>query len=181
MSNTHEPINEPSLSDAELIELGRQLEELLPEFNAVHDAFNEKAWLGHDLACERVGLTDADERPTPAQAQAHYEGLTRAFVDTGANLLEGKYNALCKQTDALARKIMDAPVCSSAGLRAKAMAAIHTNRHLWDKPLRDLDWDKEGARMLIEAVCSVTGLEKPVEELDDDESRTCAPSSRRLN
>jgi len=59
---------------------------------------------------------------------------------------------------------MASPVHTLVGLRVKAMVAIHAPGDCWDEPFDDLDWDKKGIRALVEAVCSVTGLEPPKEK-----------------
>ncbi|SNB53870.1 hypothetical protein SAMN05414138_1026 [Rhodoplanes sp. JGI PP 4-B12] len=75
-----------------------------------------------------------------------------------------RFYALDRQTCELAKKIMASPVHTLTGLRVKAMVAIHAPCDCWDKPFDDLDWDKKGIRALVEAVCSVTGLEPPKEK-----------------
>jgi hypothetical protein len=61
--------------------------------------------------------------------------------------------------DALARKIMAIPAHTVAGLRAKAMVAIHGASHFWHESYSDADWDHLTVRALIEAVCKLTGLD----------------------
>ena len=100
--------------------------------------------------------------------KAFHAALKQAFIKTGANLVSDKYNALCAEIDPLATKIMRTPVHSIAGLRMKAMVSIHISPELWKESVHDLDWDKEGARALIEAVCAVTGLEVPAEQIEED-------------
>jgi hypothetical protein len=46
------------------------------------------------------------------------------------------------------------------------IVAIHSSQDYWNEPFDDLDWDRQGIRSLIEAVCSVTGL-VPNEHFDD--------------
>jgi hypothetical protein len=36
------------------------------------------------------------------------------------------------------------------------------------RPVADLDWDEEGTRALIEAVCAITGVEVPAEQIEED-------------
>jgi hypothetical protein len=94
--------------------------------------------------------------------------LRQAEVDTGWNVVCDKYEALCDEISILERKIMDIPAHSLAGLRVKAMVGVKTNSDLWKKTMSDLDWDKQAARALIEAVCAVTGLEVPAEQIEED-------------
>jgi predicted ATP-grasp superfamily ATP-dependent carboligase len=83
------------------------------------------------------------------------------------NQYEHEYSRLDKETFLLAEKIMNTPAHTLAGLRAKALHAVHACVHLWDEPSVDLDWDKEAARSLIEAACALTGLPVPVERVEE--------------
>jgi hypothetical protein len=73
--------------------------------------------------------------------------------------ISARYYALDWQTGELAEKIMAAPARTLAGLGVKAIVAIHASPHFWDEPFQDTDWDQKGPRALIEAVCSLTGLD----------------------
>ena len=79
-------------------------------------------------------------------------------------MAEAKCNSYAWKVDAHYRQIMAVPVHTLDGLRAKAVAAIHmAGPRLWDGSVDDADWDKKGVRALIEAVCTLTGLDIPVE------------------
>ena len=154
-------------ADSTLVELARQFEQLQPKYlEALHhsDEEGEKAW---DLAWQRVGGGDFKDR-TREQGDAFFAGLPQAEIDTGADVVNKRYETMCEEIGTLARKIWNTPAHSMAGLRAKAMVAVHTNggkvNGLWNETFSDLDWDKKGTRALIEAVCAVTGLEVPTEE-----------------
>ena len=73
--------------------------------------------------------------------------------------ISARYYALDWQTWELAEKIMAAPAHTLAGLGVKAIVAIHAAPQFWDGPFQDTDWDQKGPRALIEAVCSLTGLD----------------------
>jgi len=88
---------------------------------------------------------------------------------------------LDKQTDVIARKMMRIPARTAAGLRAKTILAMHTCRYLWSEPQDDLDWDQKGMRSLIEAVCTVMGLEVPAEKLEGkDKGKPGRPTTAML-
>jgi hypothetical protein len=70
-----------------------------------------------------------------------------------------EYEAIDWETCELAEKIIAVPARTLAGLRVKAIVAIHSSWFLWDQPFDDLDWNQKGARALMEAACSVTGLD----------------------
>jgi alkylhydroperoxidase family enzyme len=150
-------------ADAELVELGRQFEQLRPKYLAALHADNECAHRAHRLAWQRTDRTDFEQPPTSEQAKIFFASLRQAEVETGRALASDRYEALDEEIVTLARKIMNTPARSLAGLRVKAMLGIHTNSHLWKKIMCDLDWNEQGARVLIEAVCAVTGLEIPPE------------------
>jgi hypothetical protein len=114
---------------------------------------------GDNPDAELLALGEALDRLWPqfqAAIAAKNKGETERRVD--------RYYALDRQTAELAEKIMASPVHTLAGLRVKAMVAIHAPCDCWDKPFDDLDWDKQAMRALAEAVCSVTGLEPPKEK-----------------
>ncbi|HTE78527.1 MAG TPA: hypothetical protein VK653_17570 [Xanthobacteraceae bacterium] len=110
---------------------------------------------------ELLALGKTLERLWP-EYQAALEG--RQKPGESAATARDRYYALDRQTAELAKKIMASPVHTLVGLRVKAMVAIHAPGDCWDEPFDDLDWDKKGIRALVEAVCSVTGLEPPKEK-----------------
>jgi hypothetical protein len=81
------------------------------------------------------------------------------YRDASRTWYPSEFKALDVRHDALARKIMATPAHTVAGLRAKAMVAIHGAPEFWDKPYDDADWDHLTVRSLIEAVCALTGLD----------------------
>ena len=56
-------------ADSTLVELGRQFEQVQPEYLAALHAFNEKSDLAHDLAWERAGWLDPKRVPTNKQGK----------------------------------------------------------------------------------------------------------------
>ena len=131
-------------SDAELVELGRQFEQLRPKYLEALYISNEDGERTHALAWQRVGRTDFEQPPTREQMDAFFAVLRQAEADAGWNLSDNKYETLCEEISDLAEEIMEIPAHSIAGLRAKVMVAAHTNDRLWRGPFYELDWDKKG-------------------------------------
>jgi hypothetical protein len=151
--------------DAELIALGDALANVLPSYDGALCKYNAKAWPAHELALQRAGIQGS--MPTLTEARSIVAELGKAFEETGADKADEIFEPLGKEVDAIVRKIMERPAHTIAGLRAKAIMAMHVSNELWFEPENDLDWDKQAGRSLIEAVCAVTGLDVPVENLGD--------------
>src|SRR5260370_42086894 len=83
----------------------------------------------------------------------------------GFDPCDAKLVALDHELGPIMRAIMSTPARSIAGLRVKTLAAIEANGRLWDETPRDLDYDAEAVRSLIEAACAYTGVPVPKEPL----------------
>lgn len=53
---------------------------------------------------------------------------------------------------------------TTAGLGVKASHAAYVMSEYWEAPIDQLDWDARTIRLLIEAVCKLTGTPLPVSE-----------------
>jgi hypothetical protein len=158
---------DPAGADAELVAAGDALALLMPTYVEVWDDYSDRGWEAHRLARERSGI---DKHLDEDRTDIFMKELGTSFDETGANEVNKNCQAISEQTEPLSRRIMELPVHTLAGLRAKAIVAIHTSDGLWDCPLNDLDWDKIGYRVLIEAVCQITGHPVPIEASDDVEA-----------
>jgi hypothetical protein len=152
--------------DAELVRLGNFVERMLPSYQAALDNYNELARTACDLAWERGGFAKGASL-TFEQSQLYTVLMDQAWHETGANAADKKLEEY--SFESTLNRIVRTPAHTVAGLRAKAFAAIHTNDKLWKRTANDLDWDQEVIRSLVEAVCAVTGLPVPVEEIDEEE------------
>ena len=110
----------------------------------------------YDLLRRRFGSLDSLSKET-----FHAEAL-KAEAETGADIVNEKYEPLQAQIFDIREKIARLPARTLAGLRAKAVLAINVHYDLWESPAEDLDWDKKVTRALIEAVCTVTDLDVPL-------------------
>jgi hypothetical protein len=106
---------------------------------------------------ELIALGDELQRLSPGYLASI--AATNSDDDLISDAAWPEYEAIDRETCELAEKIIAVPARTLAGLRVKAIVAIHSSWFLWDKPFDDLDWDQKGARALMEAVCSVTGLD----------------------
>jgi hypothetical protein len=113
---------DPAAADAELAAAGDALSVLMPTYVEVWDDYGDKGWEAHRLARERSGI---DEHPDQDRTDVFMKELGTAFDETGANEADKKCRAIDKQTGPLSRRIMELPVHTLAGLRAKAIVAIH--------------------------------------------------------
>jgi hypothetical protein len=53
--------------------------------------------------------------------------------------------------------ILETPACTIADLGVKAHHAAYVMSQYWETPISRLDWDARTIRLLIEAVCKITG------------------------
>lgn len=60
------------------------------------------------------------------------------------------------------RAIMVTPARTIVGLGVKARHAAHVMSEYWDRPLDEIDWNAQAARLLIEAICNVAQVPPPV-------------------
>jgi hypothetical protein len=133
--------------DAELIKLAEAYERLVRVRAPLLADYNER-WLAAINSLKGRDLTGPE-----------YEAeMSRLWVESGSEKAHEKVEPLDDQLYDLALKIIDAPVHTVAGLRAKVVLVLDTEAPLWDGPPEDLDWDKRALRNLIEAVCSVGGF-----------------------
>jgi hypothetical protein len=133
------------------------------------EEYNKKWCEAHELACERVGVDDPSKM-TSEQAKALHAASMTTWDEVGAEEAHAALELLDDRADDLTIKILEAPVHTLAGLRAKVAVAVDTNPRLWWKPVEDLDCDQKAQRMLIEAVCSLTGFEVPENAWGDGET-----------
>lgn len=157
--------------DAELVRLAEQFEDYQSSHNALLADYNEKAEAANKLAFDRMEAINATNPPLTERERDRqfWTEMNRAWAETGADEADRKL-ATVTNIDAIMRKIVDTPCHTVAGLRAKALVALDISDKLWRETKRDLDWDKEVIRALIESVCVVTGLEIPAERLPEDEA-----------
>jgi hypothetical protein len=156
--------------DAELIALGEAYVSLWPDLIAARNAFNEKAGLAEELAWQRLGYESEPEHCTSELRKRWLDECHKTGDELGSNVLWEKLSAVDWRVAPIAEQIMAKPGHSLAGLRAKVILAVHVNPDLWDEPFDDLDWDKRTIRSLIEAACSVSGLDVPQEKSEEDET-----------
>jgi hypothetical protein len=146
--------------DAELIKLAETYERLFRIRAPLVADYNEKWGDGLTLVADRVGWLSGEER-----TKKYKEEMGRVWVESGAEAAHEKLEPFDDQLDDLAHAIMDAPVHTPAGLRAKVALVVSVYSDLWDEPFEELDWEKRGLRRLIEAACSLGGFPLPTETM----------------
>jgi hypothetical protein len=139
----------PAGDDAELIELGEQLEALSDREDELVEALRP-AWreyakeMGQRLIAESKG-------------ELTYEESNRQDAEHRKTLgLDQGLDAECKQVqdsiDTLMKRILELPAYTIEGLAVHAAAAAYVSGDLWSTPPNELDWDKAIIRNLIERV-----------------------------
>jgi hypothetical protein len=151
--------------DAELIAQGEAYARLLPVFEALQDDHSKKTRLAQNLAWERVGYETTPRHPTKEQCYLFMNEWKKTDVETGNDVAGQKVETVSREIYPIEDQIMETPARTVAGLRVKAMLTVSVATRLWEKPFRDLDYDQQAMRSLIEAVCAVAGLDLPPENL----------------
>jgi hypothetical protein len=152
--------------DARLIALGEAYASLLPLYEAAQEEFNEKCGLAQDLAWQRLGFATEPDFCSPELRERWCQENEKTGKEQNVDALFEKLESVNWQIDPIAREIRDTPALTTAGLRAKAIDAVFLSRQLWEKSARDLDWDQSALRSLLEAVCTLTGLDIPEEAVE---------------
>jgi hypothetical protein len=140
--------------DAELIKLGEAYERLALIRAPLVEEYNDK-W-GEGIA--------AAKEFSEIHGQEFSEECSRMWIESGAAKANDALKPVDEEMEALAIKILTFPAYTIAGLRAKATLVVDVYSGLWGEPFEDLDWDKKNLRVLIEAICSASGLNLPIVE-----------------
>jgi hypothetical protein len=185
-----------TISDARLIALGAQLEEIRKRLAPVRAEHRRLCLEAHNYAQRQTGFEshageppDMCERYLATRHEKTGERYLAAYGEmgdrNGFDAADRKLQALHRELDPVMREIFSTPANSLAGLRVKTLAAIEANAHLWDDALCDLDYDKRAVRSLIEAACVLTDVPIPSEMADSDAEEECdaefCPQSAALN
>jgi hypothetical protein len=150
----------PVEPDAELIKLAETYERIFRIRAPLAADYNERWGNAIDEARERVANLSGPERSKMYDVE-----MARLWVESGSEKANEKVEPLNDQLYDLALKIMDAPVQTAAGLRARVALVANAYPDLWDAPPKDLDWDRRVVRSLIEAICSLGGFALPTETM----------------
>jgi hypothetical protein len=151
--------------DHELLWLGERLDALLPELTdsqlasfAAVDAADEEAW-------RRAGLTGGEGEGDPLTEEEHARlwGMMKVVrAELGTDNAIRTCDEVWGRADAIHRAIIARPAQTLRGVAVKARAAaVLVVDQLWDKPARDLDWDDEVVRKLVESICDAAAMPLP--------------------
>jgi hypothetical protein len=179
-------VNDPNC-DAELIALGERFEAIYKRFAPLDAEHSRLGGEAHDYAHRRSGWAGSDPEGDhdPKLVARFLEELGQISERNGFDACDKRHQALHRELYPIMRDITCTPASSLAGLRVKTLVAIVANPDLWHETCHDLDRDKEVMRSVIEAVCVVTGIPVPQEQLDegddDDDATLSHPGSAALN
>jgi hypothetical protein len=143
--------------DAELLEFGRQLEELYPELMAAYAADELAAHLVGDKLeewCKSNGIPSSGPR-TKKQQQAWLDFVdNEAGRDCAWEVLAG----INDRIEPLYDRVMSLPATTLPGLGVKARGmALFAYPYLWDRE-DDGDQPLQSLRSLIESICTAAGV-----------------------
>lgn len=133
--------------DAELINLGRLMDALIPQHQAARQRFLP-------LWGERERLMKVWLANHPGQRITHEDTLR---ISEEAGLLRAERedvhpDDIIDQLDPVSNAIIAIPALTLAGLAVKARLAKFGARHYWDAGDDDVDWDQLVMRSAIDAV-----------------------------
>ncbi len=135
-------------SDAELVELGRQFEVQYLEAVAAENVDEEFI---STFVTPKMGddgyHADSFKEWKCLYSQCGGDRFEKVRADTGF------------KAEALYNRIMDMPATTIQGFAVKArIATQYILSNLWDKPIGNLDMDKQFFRGLIESICAAAGV-----------------------
>jgi hypothetical protein len=134
--------------DAELIELGRQLEPIIQRIENRRAKIEQIHEAGYDEKFEQLR---AEYRQGNEQA---FGCLNELQKELGLDVLLRPNDGDLDAMDPILRAILETPAATVAGLAVKARSASFVCSH-WDQSDADIEWDQLHARSLIEAVLSL--------------------------
>lgn len=141
--------------DAELLELGRQLDA------AVHEACSIRP--AYDAAADAISAGMRDPKNERALRLANPEHGADGFAMVYRRLF-GEHdkiiahgNELMEAADLLAGEIAKHPPRTIVGVGVHARALAWFIADAWDGPIEDIDWDKARAQRFVETVCALAG------------------------
>ncbi|MPZ40396.1 MAG: hypothetical protein GEU95_20545 [Rhizobiales bacterium] len=145
-------------ADHELIELGRRLQEAWAQ-QRVYNHEIERGGMRdryHSIVnriSSSAGIPDNQKEWTERHCYLHIAAHVEAekLMPQWLELLK-KDQDHWEKVDGLMTQINSLPATTITGLAVKAMAARIANRHLYNKPRNDLDWDRRFSLDLIDAV-----------------------------
>ncbi|MFO1099742.1 MAG: hypothetical protein U1E81_16115 [Xanthobacteraceae bacterium] len=150
--------------DAELIELGRQLEAFLPRYAERLAEASISGWAAKDLARTRSGIADLPEgvSPNPEQWRRYDEEIRIAERETGFLEKDAAWDAMASEADRLSQGINARMAMTRDGLWAKTLNACLMNLHVLRHDMNDVE---EGGpsevREMVIAVLAVLGAKLP--------------------
>lgn len=115
----------------------------------------------------RLGYETPPDHPTPELRELWYDECLMTEEELKVRSFMEKLEALHRRIEPLAIEIRETQTL--AGLRTKAIDAVQGTQQLWKSPHDDLDWDEQALRSLIEAVCVLSRLDVPKENLAQEE------------
>jgi hypothetical protein len=159
--------------DAELIELGAELDAVIPQWHAQR-AIDAKRSVAQDAACEAAGLPYIEYGSVSGEEyRAYFEkrcAIGRQAVDDNETDEHGAsipWNNIHDQTwpliDAITTLAADQPPQTLAGLAVLARTMTLSWSEFWDAGCMTEDDDNRSHRAFMEAVCAFAGV-KPVPE-----------------
>jgi hypothetical protein len=134
--------------DAELIELGRQLDPIIQRIKNRRAKIEQIHAAGYDKKFERL-------RAEYRQGNEHAFGcLDELQKELGLDVLLRANDDDLDAMDPILRAILEIPAATIAGLAVKACSASFVCSH-WDESDADIEWGQLHARSLIEALLSL--------------------------
>lgn len=151
-------------SDAYLLALGRQLEEIEKRQEPLNAECHRLSEEAHDYASRVSGWDPEEDGPIKYQQWA--DAFNEMGERNGFHDCERRLQAIDREEHPVLEEILSTPAATLAGLRVKVHVTIKFS-DLWCESRSNLDWDQQHVRSLLENLCNLTGVPVPKENAND--------------
>jgi hypothetical protein len=148
--------------DAGLIMLGKQFDVAVKDVIAAREKLDTLSDIVYEAAEANATWPDNQNDWSRDDAKHYFAALTAAQRDVGGppfTEADAALNEAYGRTDEMSKMIGTLPAHTVEGLVVKARVTALACAHLWGEPIKEIDWDKEHARRLVEATFQAAGVE----------------------
>jgi hypothetical protein len=150
----------PADADAKLCDLARQLAVVAEQGQRLCAGAWEASKIADAEVIRRLGFDPHATTTTKKQQKLAWKTWCAVREELGTDAVVEKCEPVDARMDAIHAEMMALPIKTLRGAAIMCSAAIVTGviSDWWDEPLKDLDWDKEVIRRLVENITATAGI-----------------------
>jgi hypothetical protein len=151
------PADDP---DAKLRDLGRQLRAAVEEVQQLQEAAGQATSIAHEEIVRRLGFDPQAKAMTKTQQKLAWKTRCAVYEELGTNAVIERGEPADARMDAIHEEMMALPIKTLRGAAIMASAAILTGAisDYWTGPEKDLEWEQQVVRRLIDKIFEPFGL-----------------------